>query len=86
MSKNILALSILATCSALPFQAEATDSPQYPAYDFNPKVVYKDIGLIAASGSQSDPKYPAAHFQPKVLFQDKDLIEKHGNQKGSYPQ
>ena len=86
MSKKIIFMAIMATCSAVSFQAEATDSSQYPAYDFTPQVIYKDIGLIAASGSQSDPKYPAAHFQPKVLFQDKDLIQKHSNQKGSYPQ
>lgn len=83
MLKNIIGLSILGAFSVLSFQAGATDSSKYPAYDFKPQVVYKDIGLIATTGSKSDSRFPASHFEPKVLFQDKELIEKSGNRKGS---
>lgn len=56
---------------------------QYPAADFQPKVIYQDAEQIAkhseaaqksgsASASQEDSRYPAANFQPKVLYKDKD--------------
>lgn len=70
---------ILAIFSVLSGNTMAADSAKYPAYDFKPQVVYKDIGLIATSGSKSDSRFPASHFEPKVLFQDKDLIEKLGS-------
>lgn len=83
MSKNIIALSIMGAFSVFSFQAGATDSVKYPAYDFKPQVVYKDLGLVATTGSQSDSRFPASHFEPKVLFQDKELIDKLGNRKGT---
>ena len=51
---------------------------QYPAADFQPKVVYQDpdykpSGQPSTSSSTSsvtDSQYPAANFQPKVLYND----------------
>jgi hypothetical protein len=83
MLKNVVNGLILATLSILSGNALATDSTKYPAYDFKPQVVYKDIGLIATTGSQSDSRFPASHFEPRVLFQDKELIEKLGSKTAS---
>ena len=54
---------------------------QYPAADFQPKVIYQDIessqskSAPAASTKQAksaevDSKFPAADFEPKVLYKD----------------
>ncbi len=53
---------------------------QYPAADFQPKVVYQDPDYkpapsstqktAAAPSSATDSKYPAANFQPKVVYKD----------------
>jgi len=60
-----------------------TAGTQYPASDFQPKVVYQDANYQhQSSGSTStasfgdkakaDSNYPAATFQPEVLFVDKE--------------
>lgn len=57
---------------------------KYPAYNFEPTVIFSNAeliekthsGLSAASSSQSivaaahetDPKYPAAYFNPTILY------------------
>ena len=51
---------------------------QYPAADFQPKVVYTDPdykpstqpSTQLAASSATDSQYPAANFQPKVLYTD----------------
>ena len=51
---------------------------QYPAADFQPKVVYTDPdykpstqpSTQPAASSATDSQYPAANFQPKVLYTD----------------
>lgn len=55
---------------------------QYPASDFQPKVVYQDPDYkhqssstsapAAASAKQADSQYPAADFQPKVVYSDSE--------------
>ncbi|MDO9423252.1 MAG: hypothetical protein Q7T40_03560 [Methylobacter sp.] len=58
---------------------------QYPAADFEPKVIYQDAEYIGQNKSASaavstkqaksadvDSKYPAADFEPKVLYKDAD--------------
>ncbi len=49
------------------------DSDQYPATNFQPKVIYIDKDLVKATPQKAefDPKYPATNFQPKVIFIDK---------------
>ncbi|MDI1231794.1 MAG: hypothetical protein PSU93_11655 [Methylobacter sp.] len=58
---------------------------QYPAADFEPKVIYQDAEYIGQNKSASaevstkqakpadvDSQYPAADFEPKVLYKDAD--------------
>ncbi len=79
---NLLQGAIVALLVASPFMAYA-DS-QYPATDFEPKVLYQDESIkastptaavvktapVAATVSADDSQYPATNFQPKVLFSD----------------
>lgn len=72
LTKAVLAALVLASSSVL---AES----DYPAADFQPKVVYSDESAQSASESKSeavqeevDPNYPATNFQPKVLYKDND--------------
>jgi hypothetical protein len=67
-----------------PFVAQAT-SDEYPAADFQPKVLYSDSdykhteSAPAASGASKtefDPNYPAAAFEPKVLYKDSSYQHK----------
>jgi hypothetical protein len=76
MLKSILGRGLIGALAMLPLAAGADDDARHPAYDFKPKVIYKDLELVASSGAKFDPKFPAAYFEPKVIFQDKDLIEK----------
>lgn len=72
LTKAVLAALVLASSSVL----AASD---YPAADFQPKVVFSDPNAQSASESKSaaaapveeaDPNFPAASYQPKVLFND----------------
>lgn len=77
----ILGLATAAiSMSALTVSAES-DAQQYPAANFQPKVIFidKDAAKPAckkagkkaeadSDKSEFDPKYPAAHFKPKVIF------------------
>lgn len=55
--------------------AIAGDDTHYPAYDFQPQVVYRDPALTSASAAATvpasapatDPKYPAAYFTPTII-------------------
>jgi hypothetical protein len=82
---NLLQGAIVALLMAAPFAANA-DS-QYPATDFEPKVLYQDESIkssapavkaapaavaSASAASSDDSQYPATNFQPKVLFQDEN--------------
>ncbi|NOR81270.1 MAG: hypothetical protein GQ529_10645 [Methyloprofundus sp.] len=85
MKKNIIKKGIFtALLLASPFVVAGT---QYPASDFQPKVVYqdKDIKQETSSSSASvgekakaDTNYPAATFQPKVVYQDKEYKHTKG--------
>jgi len=79
---NLLQSAIVALLVANPLAAFA-DS-QYPATDFEPKVLYQDesvklatsnvkaapVAVTPAPVSADDSKYPATNFQPKVIYQD----------------
>lgn len=72
---------------------------QYPAADFQPKVVYQDPDYkhsqssantsssaqekSGATSSESDSKYPAASFQPKVLYSDSNYQHSQSTTSGS---
>ena len=76
---------LVATLLSISIKVTAADS-EYPATDFQPKVVfqdedYKHTSSTSSSSSSSekkekgevssaDPDYPAANFQPEVLFKD----------------
>lgn len=82
MKKIELTLSICAALLMVSTAANAED--QYPASDFQPKVVFSDdssgsssssapaAAPAAPASSSSDSDYPAANFQPKVVFEDKE--------------
>lgn len=83
---NGLLVSLLLSASV----AEAGND--YPATNFQPKVVYSDAdykhtGSAPSSSSKStaevsvaDPAYPAANFKPEVLFEDKSYKHTKGNE------
>lgn len=73
-----LATAFIASAS---LTASAGSDNQYPASDFQPKVVYIDKDAVTSSTTckcptqkpaekeaEFDPKYPAANFIPKVIY------------------
>ena len=91
MKKNSVKKGIFtALLLASPFVTAGT---QYPAADFQPKVVYQDKDYQHEGGSSSssaslgekaaaDANYPAATFQPKVVYQDTGYKHKTGGEAG----
>lgn len=85
IKKGIFTALLLAS----PFVTAGT---QYPAADFQPKVVYQDESYqhqgsesssstsnsSSSEKSQADANYPAATFQPEVLYIDKDYKHNAG--------
>jgi hypothetical protein len=79
---NIINITYSAFAVLLLSSSMAAAETQYPASDFQPKVVYQDPEYKhaqsspsaspnqAGSASASDSKYPAANFQPKVVYND----------------
>ncbi|OQK17357.1 hypothetical protein AU255_05595 [Methyloprofundus sedimenti] len=91
MKKNNIKKGIFtALLLASPFVTAGT---QYPAADFQPKVVYQDESYQHQSSessnatsnssssekSKADANYPAATFQPEVLYIDKDYKHNAGS-------
>lgn len=78
--KKILILGFATAVIALTtFTASAESDSQYPAANFQPKVIYIDKDSVQTSAStkcacpadkeaEFDPKYPAANFVPKVIY------------------
>jgi hypothetical protein len=82
--KKILILGFSTAVIALTtFTASAGSDAQYPAANFQPKVIYIDKDSVQTSTStkcacpvqkpaekevEFDPKYPAANFVPKVIY------------------
>ncbi len=68
-----------------PFTVSAQTDTQYPAANFQPKVIFTDESVTAVSKSaetsktvhvaQTDSQYPAANFQPKVIFIDESAAK-----------
>ena len=64
----------------LVLMSSMAQAEEYPAADFQPKVLYTDSDYkppaesssSTAKSSASDSKYPAADFQPEVLYKDSD--------------
>jgi len=78
MRKTIILGFALAGFALIPLTSSAASDDQYPAANFQPKVIYIDKEAagkpISASIKpakkkvQFDPKYPAAYFEPKIIF------------------
>ncbi|WP_428356568.1 hypothetical protein [Methyloprofundus sp.] len=83
--KTPLIISILSvTLTLIPNISFAnSDNSQYPAANFQPKIVFQDEQAKNASSSTKstgeksayDPDYPASSFAAKILYQDKDAIK-----------
>ncbi|MDO9141312.1 MAG: hypothetical protein Q7U38_13430 [Methylobacter sp.] len=62
--------------------AAAASDDQFPAANFQPKVIYLDQDAVKPSSDKCkgekiaenkvefDPQYPAANFQPKIIYPD----------------
>jgi hypothetical protein len=83
--KKILILGLTAAVMSLSsLTASAGGDAQYPASNFQPKVIYIDKDLVKPVSTSTtcqcpsqkteekvtefDPRYPAANFQPKVIY------------------
>ncbi len=72
MKKKLIGLLITGIIST-PLTAIAnSDDSEYPAANFQPKVIFADDSVKSSSSNQTafDPNFPAASFQPKVLYVD----------------
>ena len=82
MKTSLIIGIFTATMTLIPSISSAnSDDSNYPATNFQPKVIYQDQEAKTASSEQAigeksayDPKYPATHFQPKVIYQDKEAV------------
>lgn len=88
MNKNILKLSVCVM--PLLFGNSAIADSEYPAADFQPKVIFNDSANNPTShpaeattdqmqSGATDQNYPAADFQPKVVYQDEAIGNKPSN-------
>lgn len=79
MNKSIILGLAIATISLTPLLAQAQSDTQYPAANFQPKVIFIDEAAASQHSeaksapstgkkTEPDPKYPAAAFQPKVIY------------------
>ncbi|NBV75613.1 MAG: hypothetical protein EBR59_06560 [Methylococcaceae bacterium] len=76
---RFLLISIAALSTGVLSNA-ALASAQYPAANFQPKVIYSAEGLTSNTPTTApakasvvektpfDPRYPAAYFEPKVIY------------------
>jgi len=78
----ILGLATAALSMTALTVSAASDDAQYPAANFQPKVIFIDKDAVKAPSKKAskkasaaedaksdfDPKYPAAHFKPKVIY------------------
>lgn len=67
MKQKLMGLSIAGFIIAPLVAFASSDDSQYPAANFQPKVIFSDESVKTIS---FDPDYPAANFQPKVIFVD----------------
>ncbi|MEQ1636059.1 MAG: hypothetical protein ABL903_05155 [Methylococcales bacterium] len=81
MNKSIFFKSIILALAFSPLAASAQTDNQYPAANFEPKVVFIDTAVVSntkahaqesnnahAKKAEFDPQHPAAFFQPKVIY------------------
>jgi hypothetical protein len=82
MKKSMLLSLVTAGIAISSINVCLATNSDYPASDFQPKVVFLDTAASSNSGNQTafDPKYPASSFQPKVVFIDKSAVKSSSNQ------
>jgi hypothetical protein len=79
MKKTIILGLATAVIALGSLTASAGSDSQYPAANFQPKVVFIDKEAVKTSTkptpkknsetkAEFDPKYPAAYFTPKVIY------------------
>ncbi len=79
MKKTIILGLTVASIALSPLTVSAnSDDSEYPAANFQPKVIYLDksaASAVKSSGARAtrkkaefDPRYPAANFEPKIIF------------------
>lgn len=79
MKKTIILGLATAVIALGSLTASAGSDSQYPASNFQPKVIYIDKDSAKSSTKSApkkhsetkaefDPKYPAAYFTPKVIY------------------
>jgi hypothetical protein len=76
VKKNKMTIAVLPALLLASFSVLADSN--YPAADFQPKVVFSDSSAAssavpagkAAAQESTDPNYPATNFQPKVVYND----------------
>ncbi len=74
--KNKLLSLLIATLISTPLTSFAnSDDSQYPATNFQPKVIFSDESIETSSNTPAqssafDPDYPAANFESKILYVD----------------
>jgi len=79
MKKTIILGLATAVIALGSLTASAGSDSQYPAANFQPKVVFIDKDAVKTSTkpapkkqsetkAEFDPKYPAAYFTPKVIY------------------
>ncbi|MGX2041712.1 hypothetical protein ACWJKU_16515 [Methylocaldum sp. MU1018] len=75
----ILILGSIGLCLGSASIARADDDQNYPAYHYEPVVIYRDAQLAQPdqAATKADPDYPAAYFEPRVIYQDQELIKAH---------
>ncbi len=78
--KSKVSRLILITVLATPLTAFANSDSQYPATNFQPKVIFIDESVKPSSAYDSN--FPAAHFQPKVLYVDASAASSSGGATG----
>ncbi len=75
MKKTMILGMAVTAIATINHQAIAADE-QYPATNFQPKIIYQDdsVSQNSAPAAMSDSEYPAAYFQPKVIYQSDESI------------
>lgn len=83
--KNKLLSLLIITFVSTPLTAFAnSDDSQYPATNFQPKVIFADesVSKTSAESSEFDSNFPAANFQPKILYVDASAAKASAGVKG----
>ncbi len=71
-----------AASSAIDQQSETSSDADYPATNFEPKVLYLDKKTVQKNTTAFDANYPATNFEPKVLYLDKKSLQQSAMNKG----